>query len=495
MNRPLIRLPLRATGTTSVRKWLKWGLAAALLLALALAARFVPGRDRNVATAGALSLRTDARRRFFRRRAVQVDSIRFPQADKGPYDSRLGYALLPSFQQRLLERGFEISAQARDSERMLSLADNGLFMPYEEKDQAGLQLFDGTGAPLFGAQYPGRVYDELRRDSAAVVNSLLFIEDRYLLDPDQPNRNPAIDWGRFSRALVDQGARVFNQHQSTPGGSTLATQIEKFRHSAGGRTATPPEKLRQIASASVRAYLNGPQTHARAPADRRALSELGAARRAAGHRRNQRHRRRSGRLVRTRFQRRQPHPDSAVDTKRISPEQGVAFRQVLSLMIAQRAPSYFLHHGYAELERLTDSYLRLLASGGVDFDPAARCRACPRRSNLHRAPARTHDRRLVRVAQGRDVDALASAGGARHSEFLRTRPARSAGNGHARTTPCSRPSATGSPPPRHATARKPRASSATKCCARRTIRRKSPIASRCSNGATARTSCGCRPTA
>ena len=53
---------------------------------------------------------------------------------------------------------------------------------------------------------------------------------------------------------------MFDAHQPQPGGSTLATQIEKFRHSPGGRTATPPEKLRQIASASVRAYLNGPQT-------------------------------------------------------------------------------------------------------------------------------------------------------------------------------------------------------------------------------------------
>src|SRR6202012_4108392 len=138
-------------------------------------------------------------------------------------------------------------------------ADDGLFLPYEEKDTAGLQLFDGTGAPLFSAQFPGRAYSSFDAIPPLVVNSLLFIEDRYLLDPNQPNRNPAIDWGRFSRALVDQGARVFNRHQQTPGGSTLATQIEKFRHSAGGRTATPPEKLRQIASASVRAYLNWAQ--------------------------------------------------------------------------------------------------------------------------------------------------------------------------------------------------------------------------------------------
>ena len=42
---------------------------------------------------------------------------------------------------------------------MVSLADNGLFLPSAEKDIAGLQLFDGTGAPLFDARFPGHVYD------------------------------------------------------------------------------------------------------------------------------------------------------------------------------------------------------------------------------------------------------------------------------------------------------------------------------------------------
>ena len=44
------------------------------------------------------------------------------------------------------------------------------------------------------------------------------------------------------------------------GGSTLATQIEKFRHSAGGLTTSPLEKLRQMASASLRAYQDGEET-------------------------------------------------------------------------------------------------------------------------------------------------------------------------------------------------------------------------------------------
>jgi membrane peptidoglycan carboxypeptidase len=386
MNRPLVRLPFRATGTASVRKWFKWALVAALLLALALAARFCQN-EIETSRLQAHYLSELTRDVGFSVADGPSHSIRFPEADKGPYDSRLGYALLPSIQQRLLQRGFEITTQARDSERMLSLADNGLFLPYEEKDRAGLQLFDGTGAPLFAAQFPGRVYDDFDAIPPLVVNSLLFIEDRYLLDPNQPNRNPAIDWGRFSRALADQGVRVFNHHQSQPGGSTLATQIEKFRHSAGGRTATPPEKLRQIASASVRAYLNGPQTMpARQQIVVHYLNSVPLAAQpgigeingigdglAAWYGRDFND---VNRIL------------TAPSTEQNLPEQGVAFRQVLSLMIAQRAPSYFLHHGYKELERLTDSYLRLLANGGIVSIPL-RDAALSAVVDLHRAPVKT----------------------------------------------------------------------------------------------------------
>src|SRR3546814_5027115 len=47
---------------------------------------------------------------------------------------------------------------------------------------------------------------------------------------------------------------------SGPGGSTIATQPEKMRHSPGGRIDTPVEKLRQMVSASMRAYRDGPAT-------------------------------------------------------------------------------------------------------------------------------------------------------------------------------------------------------------------------------------------
>src|SRR6202158_5356401 len=257
MNRPLARLPFRAIATLSFARRLKWLLLIVLAVVLGFTARFaqieietsrmqaryfsVLWRDIGFAVADGPSER-----------------IRFPGS--GPYDERLGYGSLPSFQKRLVERGFAVTAQARDSATMASVADRGLFLPYDEKDQAGLQLFDTTGAPLYGGHYPVRAYASFDAVPPLIVGALTFIEDRYLLDASQPNRNPAIDWGRFSRALLDQGVRLVNQHQSTPGGSTLATQIEKFRHSPGGRTGTPPEKLRLIASASVRAYLDGAQT-------------------------------------------------------------------------------------------------------------------------------------------------------------------------------------------------------------------------------------------
>lgn len=368
MNRPSIRFPLRTVGAGPLWRWVKWGFVVAVLVTLVIVARLVQIEiDTSRLQARYLSELT--RDIGFAVESGPSHSIRFPNTN-GPYDVRLGYAELPAFGQRLEARGFMIAAQARDSERMLALADDGLFLPYEEKDQAGIVLRDAEGATLFHTRYPQRAYENFDAVPPLVRDSLLFIEDKYLLAEDQPNRNPAIDWGRFSHALVDQGARLVNQHQQTPGGSTLATQIEKFRHSAGGRTATPPEKLRQIASASVRAYLDGPQTM---PARQQILvhylnsvplsakagigevNGLGDGL-AAWYGRDFRD---VNRILR------EPVTAATLD------EQALAFRQVLSLLIAQRAPSYFLQRDNAALAKLTDSYVRLLASGGV-ITPALR---------------------------------------------------------------------------------------------------------------------------
>lgn len=367
MNRPLNRILPRVTGPASVWTWVKWSLLAALLIALAIVARLVQ-TEIETSRLQARYLSELTRDVGYTVEAGPSDHIRFPA--NGPYDQRFGYAMIPAFQQRLLSRGFVVSEQARDSQRMLALGERGLFLPYEEKDQTGLMLFDSTGSPLFATVFPQRVYADFDTVPRVITDSLLFIEDRYLLDGNEPNRNPAIDWGRFSRALADQALHVVNRHQARPGGSTLATQIEKFRHSPEGRTATPPEKLRQIASASVRAYLNGPQTMlARRTIVVRYLNSVPLAARphvgeitgigdglAAWYGRDFND---VNRIL------------SAPTTGDNVDQQGKTFREVLSLLIAQRAPSYFLNRGYPALQKLTDSYLRLLSNGGM-ISPALR---------------------------------------------------------------------------------------------------------------------------
>jgi membrane peptidoglycan carboxypeptidase len=380
MNRPLLRVPLRTTSPASFWKWFKWLLVVGFLVAVAAFVRFVQiEMDTSRLQARYLSELTSEV--GFTVSAGPSDHIRFPK--DGPYDIRLGYTLLPSIERRLRERGFQVASQARDSERMISLSDDGLFIPYQEKDQAGLRLFDTTGEPLFGDDYPKRIYADFDAIPPLVVNTLLFIEDRHLLDADQPNRNPAIDWTRLGRAIADQGARLFNHNQQTPGGSTLATQIEKFRHSPGGRTATPKEKLRQVASASLRAYLDGPRTlDARRQIVVRYLNSVPlAAQPGIGEINGI-----GDGLVAwygrdfDEVNRILSQPSGADNLA----AQGLAFRQVLSLMIAQRGPSHFLLRRNGDLASLTDSYLRLLANGGA-ISPALRDAALAAPVELHRA--------------------------------------------------------------------------------------------------------------
>ncbi|MCG5077969.1 transglycosylase domain-containing protein [Paraburkholderia tagetis] len=381
MSRPSVRSSLPVTHARSVWRWVKWGLLVAILAAIAILAHIVQTEiDTSRLQARYLSELT--RDIGFAVEPGASHNIRFPTTN-GPYDIRLGYAQLPAFTDRFEQRGFAVAAQARDSARMIALADEGLFLPYEEKDQAGIVLRDATGELLFRTRYPQRAYENFGAVPPLVRDSLVFIEDKYLLAADQPNRNPAIDWGRFSRALVDQGLRLVNRHQHTPGGSTLATQLEKFRHSTGGRTATPPEKLRQIASASVRAYLDGPQTM---PARQQILvhylnSVPLSARPGVGEING------IGDGLAAWYGRdfgdvnrilREPISNATLD------EQALAFRQVLSLLIAQRAPSYFLQKNNDALAKLTDSYLRLLANGGV-ISPALRDAALATQLTLDRS--------------------------------------------------------------------------------------------------------------
>ena len=74
-------------------------------------------------------------------------TINFPEG--GPYDERLGYAELPRFISALGADHFRIARQARWSPTLDRLVKDGGYAIYQEKSQAGLQLFDRDGVLLY----------------------------------------------------------------------------------------------------------------------------------------------------------------------------------------------------------------------------------------------------------------------------------------------------------------------------------------------------------
>lgn len=305
-------------------------------------------------------------------------TIRFPQP--GPYDVRLGYAELPAIVQSLKTHQFAIVRQARWSPWLDWFVANGGYTLYDQKMRAGLQLFDRHGVPLFGASYPRRVYADFGEIPPVVANSLMFIEDRYLLDAHDPDRDPAVEWNRFMLAAAGRVAGVINRHWRRGGASTLATQIVKFRDSPGGRTESAGEKLRQMLTAAADAYRKGPDTMA---ARRRILKvyldstplasrpgygevigfpeamwvwygiDLAEANRVLSD----------------------PAP-----TPQVLARKGEIYREALSLILAGRRPAYYLIQNRAALETLINHYLPGLADAGV-ISPALRDAALA--SRLH----------------------------------------------------------------------------------------------------------------
>lgn len=296
-------------------------------------------------------------------------AIHYPS--DGPFDKRQGYAYLPLLLERLQQRDFHISQQVRFSPALMRYSQQGFFPPYAEKSRTGLTLTDCRGLPFYDFHYPRQGYADFAAIPPLVVNSLLFIENRHLLAKDQPQANPAVDWPRFAMAALSQMGKVLDLDGQSAGGSTLATQLEKYRHSPDGLTLSAGEKLRQMVSASVRAYQQGPQTLAARQLIVRDYLNSVPLSAAPGH--GEVHGVADG--LRIWYGADFDQVNALLDPSRTpqasQAERGLALRQVLSLMIAQRRPTYYLAQGRKDLQALTDSHLRLLANAGV-IDPALR---------------------------------------------------------------------------------------------------------------------------
>jgi membrane peptidoglycan carboxypeptidase len=343
--------------------------------------------------------------RYFTHQAAQLtselgdgpsDRIRFP--GDGPHDRRVGYARVPAALQTASDRGFRIAAQVRVSERFAELVDRGVSPIFREKTQTGLRILDRRGATLFASRYPERVYASLDSVPPVVWQTLLFLENRALLDPGFPNHNPSVDWPRMAQAGTALVLNALGSARSVPGASTLATQLEKFRHSTEGRTRSTREKLLQMEAAALRGYLGGENTEA---ARRRIVTDylnsvpLAAI---AGH----------GEVTGVGDGlwawfgadpdevNRLLASDSAAPARR-----AIAYRQVLTLLLAHRRPSYLLLQpdGRDELRKLTDQHLRRIAREriisaelrdaalAVDLALRSRAPAAPRVSFIDRKGA------------------------------------------------------------------------------------------------------------
>ncbi len=296
-------------------------------------------------------------------RVEEGPSDTIPPAGTGPYDLALGYNRIAEFSDSMSRQGYEVSSQARLSSGHAALVKAGLFPIYLEKGRAGLITAGGDGLPLEHELYPKYGYRSLEEVPALIVASLLFIEDRQLLESKEVSTiNPAISWDRLTKATIELMLDKLFLSRNVPGGSTLATQIEKFRHSYEGRTRGTSDKLRQMASATVRAYLLGSDT--RAMREKIVLDYINAVPLAAvpgmgavnG----------IGEAVSAWYgislndiNKQLLFPVQSGDqfARNI---QAKAFKRVLALFLAQRRPRYYLQQNQADLEVLADKYVRLM---------------------------------------------------------------------------------------------------------------------------------------
>ena len=295
--------------------------------------------------------------------------MRFPTF--GPYNQRLGYSYIPYFIKVLQANDYTITEQMHASPTYNYFIDRGLYPIYRPKTVAGLTLFDRDGQKLYSASYPNRVFTDFSTIPPLLVNTLLHIENRQLLKDGPVTRNPVIEWDRLFYAAFGHAFHKILPGLNTGGGSTLATQIEKFRFSPNGQTGNGTEKLRQIASASLRVYLDGSDT--RKARERILLDYLNStplsARPSFGEVNS------IGDGLWAWFGMDLGDTVADLNLPENNPDslraKANAYRATLGLILSQRRPSYYLSTDHAALDDLTDATLDRLAAARV-ISPALR---------------------------------------------------------------------------------------------------------------------------
>jgi membrane peptidoglycan carboxypeptidase len=299
-------------------------------------------------------------------------NIIFPK--HGPFDIRAGYALIPDFAQRLHSKGYFVMGQARFSPELERATKWGILPPYSEQNSTKLTIHGANGDPLFLAPVEGYYFDSFENIPPLIVKSLLLIEDRELSDPVDSRTNPVVDWDRLAKAALFYTGHKLGLPLPVEGGSTLATQIEKYRHSYEGRTDSMMAKLRQMTDASLKVYQNGQDTRD----ERRQiiLGYLNSIPLAAAPGYGELHGIGDG--LNAWFGLRLAEVQKSLALPDDRTEKVQAFKHALALLCSVKAPSYYLIQNRAALNARANLYAQLLANvQAVSQDFASQVIATP----------------------------------------------------------------------------------------------------------------------
>jgi membrane peptidoglycan carboxypeptidase len=311
-------------------------------------------------------------RLYFKLKEGPSKEIAYPRS--APFDDRRGYSKLPALQAHLESQGYKITHQVRQSETMLTLFEHGISTPYTERPDAGLDIRGVDGDSLFRYGQSEFLFGKIDDIPPLLVKTLLFLENRDLDRPATAWQNPVIEWDRILKAALMYVGAKLQLPVPVQGGSTLAVQLEKFRHSPNGRTDTPVEKLRQIIGASLKAYHEGANT--RAWRERIIVDYLNTVPLAAAPGYGEIHG--LGEGLHAWFGMPLASVVAALNSPGPSAAKIRAFKYALTLLISVRAPSVFLVDERESLEEKVNQFTRLLARAGIiDWEMAAQLQETP----------------------------------------------------------------------------------------------------------------------
>jgi membrane peptidoglycan carboxypeptidase len=342
------------------RPWLKW------IAWSSVAAIFIFYEIRTSALQSWV-LSSYARKMHYKVESGPSPNIVFPK--NGPFDVRAGYSLIPEFERRLNAAGYKVAQQVRFSPELARAAQWGIQPPYDEPPATRLTIRGMDGQPLFQAPVVGEYFDSFEEIPDLAVKSLLMIENRELDEPSDIRTNPVVDWNRLAKAAILYAGHKLGLPVPVEGGSTLATQMEKYRHSYDGRTNSILSKLRQMTDASLKVYQNGQDTRE----ERRqiVLDYLNSIPLAAAPGYGEIHG--IGNGLRAWFDLDIHAIQKGFSLRDDDPQKARAFKSTLALLCSVKAPSYYLVQNHSALQARVHLYTQLFAKMQLISSNFANC--------------------------------------------------------------------------------------------------------------------------